>query len=674
MRFFLCHQKQADTPPRIWDWPNKNFAGFQIGAQRKSYSFCGIEDSTKVCGAIQKLCSKYKKKPQAICWCGGLKDWRAAEPYGRIASIFLDSLFLSHQGERKEKNGNIQYKTDISSSTPDAFQYGPTKPYALAEVHEPTKNYLEFIEGQNQSIAYNAFDKTDYINQGNKRLKFVYGPDQSRKIMKTFAWENGDWALKKTKYYILGNTEIEVDNVTNETRTLNFVYGTAILEQTPTEEKLYYLHKDYQGTTLAVTDESGDVLQRYAYDPWGRRRDPGSWRNYTATEIEQQNFLFARGYTGHEHLDEFGLINMNGRMYDPLLGRMLSPDNYVQAPGNSQNFNRYSYAMNNPLVYTDPDGEFIVPMLIGAGINVLSNGYQNSINDQPFFQGAGKAALFGAISGGVSFGIGQMAGQLTANGVSNFGVSLIQMGSHALTSGIISEMQGGRFSTGLLSGGFASGFSSYANAYSTDWIDQLAAGAVGGGLGAEIAGGDFVVGMGQGLITGGLNHGIHSGMLGEGLMMASITGRTRHLFGPDAYTGTGSFNGSAGVNASAEVGGLYITRGKYEGFHPYVDGGIGVGTLEVSWTIEATKLYYSGIVSEITDNTFYGSRVEGNFSVNVCFITVGVTGLVSILKNKEFVIGLGMGFGVGVPNGPSGNINYGYAGKSAKHIYELIHQ
>jgi RHS repeat-associated protein len=64
-----------------------------------------------------------------------------------------------------------------------------------------------------------------------------------------------------------------------------------------------------------------------------------------------------RGYTFHEHLPEFGLINMNGRMYDPILGRMLSPDNYVQAPNSSQSYNRYSYVMNNPLKYNDPSGE-----------------------------------------------------------------------------------------------------------------------------------------------------------------------------------------------------------------------------------------------------------------------------------------------------------------------------
>jgi RHS repeat-associated protein len=65
----------------------------------------------------------------------------------------------------------------------------------------------------------------------------------------------------------------------------------------------------------------------------------------------------------HEHLDNFGLINMNARLYDPEIGRFISPDPYVQAPTFSQSFNRYSYCLNNPLIYNDPSGEFfyIVP-------------------------------------------------------------------------------------------------------------------------------------------------------------------------------------------------------------------------------------------------------------------------------------------------------------------------
>jgi hypothetical protein len=58
---------------------------------------------------------------------------------------------------------------------------------------------------------------------------------------------------------------------------------------------------------------------------------------------------------------------MNGRVYDPMIGRFLSPDPYVQAPESSQNFNRYSYALNNPLKYTDPSGYFFLKFLVTIG-------------------------------------------------------------------------------------------------------------------------------------------------------------------------------------------------------------------------------------------------------------------------------------------------------------------
>ena len=92
--------------------------------------------------------------------------------------------------------------------------------------------------------------------------------------------------------------------------------------------------------------------------------------------------MFDRGFTGHEHLYNFSLINMNGRMYDPVTSSFLSVDRYVQSPGNSQNFNRYAYCLNNPLRYVDPDGEefltsaiIIGSLLVGAySGGVLTNG------------------------------------------------------------------------------------------------------------------------------------------------------------------------------------------------------------------------------------------------------------------------------------------------------------
>ncbi|MDO5666026.1 MAG: RHS repeat-associated core domain-containing protein [Bacteroidia bacterium] len=104
----------------------------------------------------------------------------------------------------------------------------------------------------------------------------------------------------------------------------------------------------------------------YSYDAWGRLRNPVTQVAYVPGR-EPALFL-GRGYTGHEHLPWFGLVNMNARLYDPLLGRFLSPDPYVQNPFMTQNYNRYTYAMNNPLVYIDQDGElaWFIPVIVGA--------------------------------------------------------------------------------------------------------------------------------------------------------------------------------------------------------------------------------------------------------------------------------------------------------------------
>jgi len=87
----------------------------------------------------------------------------------------------------------------------------------------------------------------------------------------------------------------------------------------------------------------------------------------------------ARGFTGHEHIDLFELVNMDGRVYDPRLGRFLSPDPYVQDPTYSQSLNRYSYVWNNPLRYTDENGYWfgwddLVDAIVGAVVGYVSYG------------------------------------------------------------------------------------------------------------------------------------------------------------------------------------------------------------------------------------------------------------------------------------------------------------
>ena len=107
--------------------------------------------------------------------------------------------------------------------------------------------------------------------------------------------------------------------------------------------QVFYILRDYLGSVIQVVTANGSLVQELSYDAWGRLRDPDTHDIYKPGK-EPELFL-GRGYTGHEHLTQFGLINMNARLYDPALGRFLSPDPYVQMPDMPQNFNRYSYTI-----------------------------------------------------------------------------------------------------------------------------------------------------------------------------------------------------------------------------------------------------------------------------------------------------------------------------------------
>ncbi|MDP3445317.1 MAG: RHS repeat-associated core domain-containing protein, partial [Ignavibacteria bacterium] len=177
-----------------------------------------------------------------------------------------------------------------------------------------------------------------------------------------------------TRWYI-GSSDIKeiVGGVTTE---YNFIGGDAYTAPVVAviqsgSVTYYYLLRDYLGNITHVYNASTSTAQEYSFDAWGRRRNPVTW----SYDLTGQPELFAdRGFTSHEYLKYFNLYNMNGRMYDPLVGRFLNVDPYVQMPDYTQNFNRYSYALNNPLKFTDPDGEWLwIPlMIIGAYIGGTS--------------------------------------------------------------------------------------------------------------------------------------------------------------------------------------------------------------------------------------------------------------------------------------------------------------
>jgi RHS repeat-associated protein len=229
-------------------------------------------------------------------------------------------------------------------------------------------------------------------------------------------------------------------------------------------ENIHYLHTDHTSTTLstglgswtAITNETGAKVDEQSYDAcsvkldfWecsepkglveqippkarrreGNRRSPYTWRNSGLWQTPR----YDRGFTGHEHLDGFQLINMNGRMYDPVIGRFMSPDPVLQFPNFTQGLNPYSYVLNNPLRYTDPSGYSLVGQLAAIGASIAFSG------GNPFAAAAIYASVMTVdyvIERKFKINIGQIFEYYTQT----FVVTTIQTGGSLVIGGIIGNV------------------------------------------------------------------------------------------------------------------------------------------------------------------------------------------------------------------------------------------
>jgi RHS repeat-associated protein len=185
---------------------------------------------------------------------------------------------------------------------------------------------------------------------------FEYGPDRSR--IRQVALAGGE--TTETVYAAGGLYERVTRGGVTSQRHYIVADGRRVAVQTRaagTSPSTVYLLEDHLGGVDGFTSASGALLSRASNQPFGARRS-GDWVGSTPTSSEwsQVKATTPRGFTDHEHVDNLGVIHMNGRVYDPVLARFLSPDPVVQSPYDSQSWNRYSYVRNNPLRYTDPSG------------------------------------------------------------------------------------------------------------------------------------------------------------------------------------------------------------------------------------------------------------------------------------------------------------------------------
>jgi RHS repeat-associated protein len=255
----------------------------------------------------------------------------------------------------------------------------------------------------------------------------------------------------------------------------------------------------------------------------------------------------SRGYTGHEHLDGVELIHMNGRVFDPVSALFISADPNIPDASNQYYMNRYSYGFNNPVTFTDPSGYFSVRSFFRAvgvmGINALIPGavdeherFRKSEHGQLAYSiaitvisgGAGvgwamaggfasgymatgtmEGAALGALFAGASFGVGEIAGQIS----NAYAAAATRAVMHGALGGIRARMNGGSFSAGFRSAGLVSivgDIGGYASLGVTSPAGKIAASAVLGGTVSEISGGKFANGAISAAFVQAYNHGNHT--------------------------------------------------------------------------------------------------------------------------------------------------------------------
>ncbi len=367
-------------------------------------------------------------------------------------------------------NGNITQKTDVGN-----LEYNlMSNVYAVTGV-DGYSNY----EPQSQKVAYTPFEKPSDVTNGAWMGEFTYGPDQQRRLMKLY--EKG--VLSETWLYFGSYEEKQLPNGNvYKYCYVNSPEGPIALYQSlnsvsPTR---YNILTDHLGSATALVDEGGNIVEEYSYDAWGRRRNPTDYRDYS---IDESQLMINRGYTFHEHLGKLDVINMNARMYDYALGRFLSPDPLVQSPTNAQNYNRYSYCLNNPLVYTDPDGESIVAaIIIGAVIGTYMGGTLANNDYNPFKWDYSSGKTWGYMAGGAIIGgVAGYAGFATFQCGFNAGIA-------AGSSGLSSSFQAGMLSgmtAGAINGG---GFTALGGGGFSDIMGGITMGAVVGGFSGAVGG------------------------------------------------------------------------------------------------------------------------------------------------------------------------------------------
>jgi RHS repeat-associated protein len=305
-----------------------------------------------------------------------------------------------------DASGNITSKTGVGTYAYPTQGAGAVRPHTVQSVSSVAGSFTYDLNGNRTSMpgrseSWTSFDMPDILSKtiGGSvyNNQFTYGAEHQR----TRQIKTG--AVSGSVVYA-GAQEVETVGSTVKVKTY-WPLGLGMEVDNGGTTTLYWSHKDNLGSPVALSDASGNLAERMAYDVWGKRRTltgaPDGTGSATPDNID--GVTDNRGFTGHEMLDQIDLVHMNGREYDPLLARFLSADPYIQDPANGQSYNRYSYVLNNPTNLTDPTGfaacevgrnDCTTPTVVVSGEMTKNGHYLDRIETRAFMSGTPGAANF----------------------------------------------------------------------------------------------------------------------------------------------------------------------------------------------------------------------------------------------------------------------------------------
>jgi RHS repeat-associated protein len=238
--------------------------------------------------------------------------------------------------------GNILSKNAV------AYTYGNDQhPQAVTAVGTDAYSYDangNLVSAPNATYEYDGFNRLSYATNAGEITHYIYGADTQR-IQK----RNADGGRLT---YIGAQAEADETGVFT-----NYVFAGGSRVATQNESGTIYNIQDHLSSASLSLDESGNVVQKLDYYPFGSER----------VNEKTGDFDTHFTYTDQEKDKETGLMYYGARYYDAEVGRFTQVDPWFGELSIPQTLNKYTYTLNNPLVYVDPTGEKVE--LVSRGLN-----------------------------------------------------------------------------------------------------------------------------------------------------------------------------------------------------------------------------------------------------------------------------------------------------------------